>query len=75
LFIFCFLNESFFVMLYANLFYQGPVVLADIQLIPLLALLAFPVCFGKQAINVIQLLGASQALAQVDVQERRNKQS
>ncbi|KAJ1959714.1 phosphatidylinositol synthase 1 (CDP-alcohol phosphatidyltransferase1) [Dispira parvispora] len=65
LFLFCFANEAFFMLLYlyhSATSYQG--------LVYALMLLTFPICAGKQVINVIQLVGSSKQLAALDVKER-----
>ncbi|CAJ0853267.1 8673_t:CDS:2 [Entrophospora sp. SA101] len=70
LFFVCALNESFFVSLYllskisnSNLTFA----------IYLLTMASFPVCVTKQIINIIQLIGASRNLANVDLEDRRKK--
>ncbi|GBC08061.1 hypothetical protein RclHR1_00790011 [Rhizophagus clarus] len=103
LFIFCALNELFFVALYllsfnhediGNLFTIKLINLfKDLRcsffvinfsiinlslivpglnfIVRIIAFISFPVCAGKQIINVIQLVGASKRLANLDLVERR----
>ncbi|RHZ71185.1 hypothetical protein Glove_261g68 [Diversispora epigaea] len=74
LFSFCAFNELFFVALYLLSFEKSSVEsLGDLSLIHILALISFPICAGKQIINIIQLVGASQNLARVDIEDRRNQ--
>ncbi|CAG8435078.1 15446_t:CDS:2 [Funneliformis caledonium] len=69
LFIFCALNELFFVALYLLSFdHEDPWFNITIKLI---AFISFPICAGKQIINVIQLTRASQTLASIDLAERK----
>ncbi|CAI2171225.1 10738_t:CDS:2 [Funneliformis geosporum] len=71
LFIFCALNELFFVALYLLSFdHEGLAPWLNIT-IKSIAFLSFPICAGKQIINVIQLTRASQTLANIDLAERR----
>jgi len=71
LFIFCALNELFFVALYLLSFNHEDIVPGLNIIIRLIALLSLPVCAVKQIINIIQLVGASQRLANLDLVERR----
>ncbi|KAF9392536.1 CDP-diacylglycerol-inositol 3-phosphatidyltransferase [Podila verticillata] len=69
LFGFCFANELFFVVLYLFHFeFASPFVRYTLWV---LALITGPVCAGKQIINCIQFANASQALAQLDLDERK----
>lgn len=43
------------------------------DLILAMALLSFPICFGKQVISVVQLVGASKQLARVDADAKNGK--
>ncbi|KAG0035769.1 CDP-diacylglycerol-inositol 3-phosphatidyltransferase [Podila clonocystis] len=70
LFGFCFANELFFVVLYLLSFVKfesSPYVWYTLLAV---ALITGPVCAGKQIINCIQFVNASQALAQLDLDER-----
>jgi CDP-diacylglycerol--inositol 3-phosphatidyltransferase len=71
LFIFCALNELFFVALYLLSFDHEGIVPWLNYTIKVIAVISFPVCTIKQIINVIQLAGASQRLANLDLVERR----
>lgn len=69
LFGFCFANELFFVVLYLFRFkFESSFVR---YILWALALITGPVCAGKQIINCIQFANASQALAQQDLDERK----
>jgi len=72
LFAFCAFNELFFVALYLLSFEKASIESwKDFSLVHLLALTSFPICAGKQIINVIQLVSASQSLAKADIEDRR----
>ncbi|POG75057.1 hypothetical protein GLOIN_2v1475732 [Rhizophagus irregularis DAOM 181602=DAOM 197198] len=71
LFIFCALNELFFVALYLLSFNHEDIAPGLNFIIRLIAFFSFPVCAGKQIINVIQLAGASKRLASIDLAEQR----
>lgn len=73
LFIMCSGNELFFAMLYIIHFTTGPLILG-MGLFKLIAFICFPICALKNGINVIQLVGGFDALAEVDVEERKKKQ-
>ncbi|CAG8505805.1 5928_t:CDS:2 [Ambispora leptoticha] len=68
----CALNELFFVALYLLSFEEDPT-FPEWSVFPLyvLAIGSFPICAIKQVINIIQLVGASQNLAKVDVEDRK----
>ncbi|CAG8571955.1 10495_t:CDS:2 [Dentiscutata erythropus] len=72
LFAVCAFNELFFVALYL-LSFEGQSTFPQWSIFPLyiLALFSFPICAGKQVINIIQLVGASQSLAKVDIEDRQ----
>lgn len=70
LFVMCAGNELFFAMLYLLHFASGPAILG-VGLWKLLAVITFPICAIKNGINVIQLVGGFQLLAEIDVQERQ----
>ncbi|KAH9813889.1 CDP-alcohol phosphatidyltransferase-domain-containing protein [Melampsora americana] len=73
LFIFCACNEIFFVCLYLAHWYK-PIIHSDLTFHltwpELMAILMFPICFGKQLINVIQFWKASKLLVLFDQEER-----
>ncbi|KAJ1983123.1 phosphatidylinositol synthase 1 (CDP-alcohol phosphatidyltransferase1) [Dimargaris verticillata] len=66
LFLFCFANEAFFMLLYLHHYVPNHALV-----VRALLLLTFPICAGKQVINVIQLVGSSQQLAANDVAARQ----
>ncbi|CCA66940.1 related to CDP diacylglycerol-inositol 3-phosphatidyltransferase [Serendipita indica DSM 11827] len=86
LFIFCACNELFFFALYLMKWDNTPLnlpILPPFDLIPglatwvasltfakILALITFPICFGKNVINVVQGWKASKILVGVDLAER-----
>ncbi|TEB31244.1 CDP-diacylglycerol-inositol 3-phosphatidyltransferase [Coprinellus micaceus] len=74
LFAFCFGNELFFVSLYLIKWIHAPIgldgVLSSLTWPQVLALLCFPICLGKNIINVVQLWKASKILVGVDLAER-----
>ncbi|EGG12711.1 uncharacterized protein MELLADRAFT_32625, partial [Melampsora larici-populina 98AG31] len=73
LFIFCACNEIFFVCLYLAHWYK-PIINSTLTFNltwpELMAILMFPICFGKQIINVIQFWKASRLLVLFDQEER-----
>ncbi|KAG5519833.1 hypothetical protein PMAC_000107 [Pneumocystis sp. 'macacae'] len=77
LFVFCAANELFFVALYLLSFpAKSPPRLGYIFNIPLsypvlIGTVSFPICFGKQIINIIQMVNAAKALVDVDKENRR----
>ncbi|KAJ3359725.1 CDP-diacylglycerol-inositol 3-phosphatidyltransferase [Allomyces javanicus] len=66
LFLVCAFNELEFVLLYA--LYHVPTTSAYYAAIYYGAWVAFPVCALKQVLNVVQLVGASKKLAELDAQ-------
>lgn len=73
LFTVCAFNELFFMALYLSHFdfFKLPLIHATIPQV--LSVLTFPVWFFKQVTNVIQLIGASNILAESDAKERNNQ--
>ncbi|RIB27996.1 CDP-alcohol phosphatidyltransferase-domain-containing protein [Gigaspora rosea] len=69
LFAVCAFNELFFVALYL-LSFEGHSTFPQWSLYTL-AFVSLPVCVSKQVINIIQLVGASQSLAKVDIEDRK----
>lgn len=69
LFSMCAGNELFFAMLYLLHFTSGPVIFG-VGLFKIIAILSFPVCFTKNAISVVQLIGGMENIANIDVSER-----
>ena len=67
-------NELFFVSLYLMKWISAPIGLDGyfeaLTWAQLVALLTFPVCFGKNVINMVQLWKASKILVGVDLAER-----
>lgn len=64
LFVFCFCNELFFVALYLMAFIDTPIYSGVALTWPqLLALLNFPVMFGKQVINCVQFWKAAKIVS------------
>ncbi|RKP22699.1 CDP-alcohol phosphatidyltransferase-domain-containing protein [Syncephalis pseudoplumigaleata] len=79
LFLFCAGNELFFVAVYLLSFTLAASTVALPAWLPVaglqwLALATLPICAGKQIISVIQMVGASRALAEKDLAERAEKQ-
>ncbi|XP_065831070.1 CDP-diacylglycerol--inositol 3-phosphatidyltransferase-like [Oscarella lobularis] len=73
LFIVCSGNELFFIVLYLLNFYEGPELPLgqfSIGLWRLCAYLFLPICVLKQVVSVIQMIGAAQQIAAIDLQER-----
>eukprot|EP00795_Rhopilema_esculentum_P015437 gene15437-6683_t len=76
LFIMCAGNELFFAMLYMIHFEPGPTInifSTRLGLWQLLAGICFPISFIKNLINLVQMIGAFQAIANSDVLERQKK--
>jgi CDP-diacylglycerol--inositol 3-phosphatidyltransferase len=72
LFTFCFCNELFFVALYLAAFIDTPISKGFWLTWPqLLALVNFPIMFGKQIINCVQFWKASKILVGIDLIERQ----
>ncbi|RKP14585.1 CDP-alcohol phosphatidyltransferase-domain-containing protein [Piptocephalis cylindrospora] len=77
LFLFCACNELFFQSLYLlsfdihHLVFVGTAM--ELDLVLGMALLSGPICFGKQVISVVQLVGASKQLARVDADDKNGK--
>nr|XP_019048976.1 CDP-diacylglycerol-inositol 3-phosphatidyltransferase [Kwoniella bestiolae CBS 10118]OCF27906.1 CDP-diacylglycerol-inositol 3-phosphatidyltransferase [Kwoniella bestiolae CBS 10118] len=78
LFFFCFANEVFFVCLYLNAFWLTPITSSfpiptflNLTWPQVVGLLTFPICAGKQIINVVQFWKASKILVGVDLAERQ----
>ncbi|BEJ10848.1 hypothetical protein CspHIS471_0102700 [Cutaneotrichosporon sp. HIS471] len=72
LFTFCFGNELFFVALYLMAFIDTPISDSIWLTWPqLLAILNFPIMFGKQVINCVQFWKASKILVGIDLIERQ----
>ncbi|KAI9599304.1 CDP-alcohol phosphatidyltransferase-domain-containing protein [Syncephalis fuscata] len=79
LFLFCAGNELFFVALYLLSFATATSTVALPSWLPIISLqwlayITLPICAGKQLISVIQMVGASRALAEKDLAERAEKQ-
>ncbi|KAI8055976.1 CDP-diacylglycerol--inositol 3-phosphatidyltransferase-like protein [Syncephalis plumigaleata] len=79
LFLFCAGNELFFVAAYLLSFTMPTSTVSLPTWLPVtslqwLAYAALPICAGKQIISVIQMVGASRALAEKDLEERAEKQ-
>ncbi|KAJ6630740.1 CDP-diacylglycerol-inositol 3-phosphatidyltransferase [Mycena sp. CBHHK59/15] len=74
LFVVCAGNELFFVSLYLMKWTAAPIglpsLLSSLTYAQLFALLSFPVCLGKNVVNVVQLWKASKILVGVDLAER-----
>ncbi|WAQ86353.1 hypothetical protein PtA15_7A79 [Puccinia triticina] len=93
LFLFCAGNELFFVCLYLAHWYDQPLLkesaydgsasrtarmAESITLPQLIAILTFPICAGKQIINVVQFWKASKSIVESDLEDRwkaRHKKS
>jgi len=73
LFTMCAGNELFFAMLYIMHFTTGPAVLGY-GIVYWIAVICFPISFVKNSINVIQLVGGFDVLAELDVDERKKIQ-
>ncbi|RKP09770.1 CDP-alcohol phosphatidyltransferase-domain-containing protein [Thamnocephalis sphaerospora] len=82
LFLFCAGNELYFVALYLLSFVNASTATVTDASLPAwlpvsalywLAYISFPICAGKQLISVIQMVGASRALADKDIAERAEK--
>ncbi|GJJ77821.1 CDP-diacylglycerol--inositol 3-phosphatidyltransferase [Entomortierella parvispora] len=71
LFAFCFGNELFFVVLYLLRCLDSDTSSFFTFLLWTLAVLTGPICAGKQIISCVQFANASKALAQIDIEERR----
>uniref|UniRef100_A0A914E4K8 CDP-diacylglycerol--inositol 3-phosphatidyltransferase n=1 Tax=Acrobeloides nanus TaxID=290746 RepID=A0A914E4K8_9BILA len=69
LFFMCFGNEAFFGLLYVNVWWSGP-----LYLIPILAIIFFPVALVKQLISLVHLYTASLTIGAFDV-ERIKKEA
>lgn len=69
LFLMCAGNELFFAMLYVLHFSLGPIVFG-FNIFKVLALICLPISFTKNVINVIQLVGGFDALAEIDLEKR-----
>ncbi|MBW0462499.1 hypothetical protein O181_002214 [Austropuccinia psidii MF-1] len=78
LFIFCACNELFFVCLYLAHWYDAPLILFGSKTgwnwPELVAGLMFPICAGKQIINVVQFWKASKSIVESDLEERLQQQ-
>ncbi|XP_065830494.1 CDP-diacylglycerol--inositol 3-phosphatidyltransferase-like [Oscarella lobularis] len=71
--IMCCGNDIFFIMLYLLNFSEGPELPLggfSIGLWRLCAYLFLPICVLKQVVSVIQMIGAAQQIAAIDLQER-----
>jgi CDP-diacylglycerol--inositol 3-phosphatidyltransferase len=77
LFLMCAGNELFFAMLYLVYFTSGPTVtfIWSFGLWKVLLFISFPICFVKNCINLVQLVQASQAIAEYDTEERQKSKS
>ncbi|KTW28941.1 hypothetical protein T552_01570 [Pneumocystis carinii B80] len=81
LFVFCAANELFFVALYLLSFPpKSPPRLGYVFNIPLsypvlIGIISFPICLGKQIINIVQMINAAKALADIDKENRKKKKS
>ena len=71
LFLVCAGNELFFMTWYLSSTGLLTTGLLNQQFIWTLSLLSFPICFFKQVLNVVQLVGSSQDLVQADRQSKR----
>jgi len=71
LFTMCAGNELFFAMLYVMHFTTGPIVFGAYGVVHVIAMVCFPISFTKNAINIIQLVGGFDALAELDVEARQ----
>eukprot|EP00118_Oscarella_pearsei_P012862 m.97925 g.97925 ORF g.97925 m.97925 type:complete len:217 (+) comp36967_c1_seq6:134-784(+) len=74
LFVMCSGNELFFAMLYLLHFSEGPEVPLGslaLGLWRLIAYITFPICFVKQVISIVQMVGAARQIAEIDIQERQ----
>lgn len=69
LFSMCAGNELFFAMLYLLHFTSGPLIFG-VGFFKIIAVLTFPVCFAKNTISVVQLIGGMEDIASIDVAER-----
>eukprot|EP01135_Chromosphaera_perkinsii_P001341 Nk52_evm68s164 gene=Nk52_evmTU68s164 len=78
LFVFCALNELFFLSVYMKHFEDGPVVqlgsYGEQHLWGLLAYISFPVMAGKQLISVVHLCAACVNIVEVDKVDRAKLQ-
>lgn len=73
LFTFCFCNELFFVALYLMAFIDTPISKSISLTWPqLIALLNFPIMFGKQIINCVQFWKASKIVSSVTPNQWRD---
>jgi len=78
LFFMCAGNELFFVMLYAVHHFGTPILIASspygpLSLWHLLTLASLPFFIVKQILSVIQMIGASEALTEKDLNDRKVK--
>lgn len=73
LFLACAFNELFFMSLYMMAAWKTPIVSLlgrTLSVWQLFALISAPICFFKQTMNVVQLVGAAKTLAQIDAKSK-----